>query len=62
VSLNQFIIGALTSATSGSRAETGEAQATGRVPRSLRLALIANAVVVALAAATAIVVLALGWR
>lgn len=61
VSLNQFIISALTSATSGRARADAPAKATG-APRSLRLALIANAIVVAFAAGTAIVVLALGWR
>jgi hypothetical protein len=54
VSLNQFIVSALTRAVSGESSEAaGDAPGGDRV-RSLRVALIANAIVVALAAATAI--------
>lgn len=55
VSLNQYIVSALGRAVSGE-----EPEATGPAAerdRSLRLALIANAVVVAIAAATAIALL-----
>jgi hypothetical protein len=66
VSLNQFIVAALARAVSGDQASEalGVAPTPGRerVPRSLRLALIANAVVITLAAATAIVLLVFAWR
>ena len=53
VSLNQFIVSALTQAVSGEASGAPVAPGAGR-ERSLRLALIVNAVVVAIAAATAI--------
>jgi hypothetical protein len=61
VSLNQYIVSAL------ARAVSGEQQAPAAAPeaqrdRSLRTALVVNAVVVALAALTAIVVLIAAWR
>jgi hypothetical protein len=62
VSLNQFIVSALTEAASGRQPAVSPTEPAARVPRSLRLALVANAVVVAIAAGTAIAVLALGWH
>jgi hypothetical protein len=62
VSLNQFIISALTGATSEPARRSGQAVTDGRMSRALRLSLIVNAVVVALAAATSILVLIFGWR
>jgi hypothetical protein len=62
VSLNQFIVSALTEAASGRQPAAAPAESSARVPRSLRLALVANAVVVAIAAGTAIAVLAFGWH
>jgi hypothetical protein len=62
MSLNQFIVSALTEATSGRHPASAATEASAGVPRSLRLALVANAVVVALAAGTAIAVLAFGWH
>jgi hypothetical protein len=62
VSLNQFIVATLSTATSEVIASAAPAERAARVPRSLRLALVANAIVVALAAGTVILVLALGWR
>jgi hypothetical protein len=64
VSLNQFILSALTGVTSPPLAQSGVASAEtgGRIPRAMRLSLIANAVVVAIAAATSILVLLFGWR
>ena len=53
VSLNQYIVSALARAVSGAATETTLGP-TGQRERSLRIALIANAVVVAIAAATAI--------
>ena len=61
VSLNQFIISALNRATADGERPTA-AEPHDRTPRSLRLALIANAIVVAFAAGTAIAVLVFGWR
>ena len=61
LSLNQYIVETLTRALEGE----GRADAAGRAsapPRSLRLALLANAVVVALAAATCVVLLVVAWR
>jgi HicB family len=66
VSLNQFIVAALARAVSGEQAREGLGVAPSagrdRVPSSLRLALIANAVVVTLAAATAIALLVFAWH
>ena len=53
VSLNQFIVSALARAVSDETSESAGAPEAQR-ERSLRIALIANAVVVAIAAATAI--------
>jgi hypothetical protein len=58
VSLNQFIVAALSRAASGEPVRDGSAP----VSPTLRLALIANAVVVAIAAATAIALLVIAWR
>jgi hypothetical protein len=61
VSLNQFIVAALSRAASGDGAAS-EPGAARPVPRTLRLALAANAVVVALAATTAIALIVIAWR
>ena len=53
VSLNQYIVSALARAVSGAATELTPGP-TAQRERSLRIALIANAVVVAIAAATAI--------
>jgi HicB family len=58
-SLNQYIVETLTRALEGDAADRGRDPAP---PRSLRLALLANAVVVALAAATCVVLLAVAWH
>ena len=61
LSLNQYIVETLTRALEGE----GKTDAAGREsapPRSLRLALLANAVVVALAAATCVVLLVVAWH
>ena len=60
VSLNQYIVSALARAVS-SEAPDASTPADGR-DRSLRLALIVNAVVVAIAAATAIALLIYAFR
>ncbi len=61
VSLNQFIVTALGRAVSGDPVEGDPATAPAR-ERSLRIALIVNAVVVAIAAATAIALLIYAFR
>lgn len=64
VSLNQYIVAALSRAVSGAEPD-GTPAPEGRprpLPRSVRLALGTNAVVVALAAITAVVVLVFGFR
>ena len=61
VSLNQFIVSALARAVSGEAPESPGAPEARR-ERSLRIALIANAVVVAIAAATAIGLLIYAFR
>lgn len=58
-SLNQYIVETLTHALEGDGRPT-DAPQERPTPRSLRLALVANAVVVALAAATCVVLLV--WR
>jgi hypothetical protein len=60
-SLNQYIVETLTRALDGAPVEP-EAGDRRRVPRSLRMALLVNAVVVALAAATCVVLLLVAWR
>jgi hypothetical protein len=60
VSLNQYIVSALARAVSG-EAEAGPLPG-GERERSLRIALIVNAVVVAIAAATAIALLIYAFR
>ncbi len=65
VSLNQYIVAALSRAVSGDAAPAPAAKqpASPRsLPRSVRTALVANAVVVALAAGTAIALLVFGWH
>ena len=61
VSLNQFIVAALSRAAAGEAVEPGAA--TDRpMSRSLRIALLVNAIVVALAAATAITLIVIATR
>jgi hypothetical protein len=60
VSLNQYIVSALARAVSGEEAPVVAEQV--RRDRSLRTALVVNAVVVALAAATAVVLLIVALR
>jgi hypothetical protein len=60
-SLNQYIVETLTGALEGeTRADRPPEERAA--PRSLRLALVANAIVVALAAATCVVLLVVTWR
>jgi hypothetical protein len=61
VSLNHWIVGALSRALAGE--EPAEAEAQSRtVPRELRLVLIVNALVIAVAMAVAITLIAIAWR
>jgi hypothetical protein len=59
VSLNQYIVEALTRTLTNA---PEAAEAARPVPRSLRLSLVANAIVVALAAATCVALLVVAWR
>jgi hypothetical protein len=59
-SLNQYIVETLTHALDG--AAPADAAEPRRVPRSLRVALIVKAVVVALAAGTCVVLLLFAWH
>jgi HicB family len=61
-SLNQYIVETLATALSGERSPTVAGDTSAAPPRSLRLALVVNAVVVALAAATCIALLVFAWR
>jgi HicB-like protein involved in pilus formation len=58
VSLNQFIVAALSRAASG---EDQRSDAPRPMSSTLRIALVVNAVVVAIAAATAIALLVVAW-
>ncbi len=60
-SLNQYIVETLTRALEG-EGKTDVAGPASAPPRSLRFALLANAVVVALAAATCVVLLVVAWH
>lgn len=60
-SLNQYIVETLTRGLEGAAAPP-EALEPRRVPRSLRAALLVNAVVVALAAATCVALLLFAWH
>ena len=60
-SLNQYIVETLTQALQGEGRTDASGRETGP-PRSLRFALLANAVVVALAAATCVVLLVVAWH
>lgn len=60
-SLNQYIVETLTRGLEGAAAPA-DAAGTRRVPRSLRVALLVNALVVALAAATCVVLLLFAWH
>jgi hypothetical protein len=58
-SLNQYIVETLTHALDGTAPTGAEPR---RVPRSLRVALLVNAVVVSLAAATCVALLLFAWH
>ena len=60
-SLNQYIVETLTHALEGAGRSEGPPPERN-APRSLRLALVANAIVVALAAATCVVLLVVTWH
>jgi hypothetical protein len=60
VSLNQWIVGALSRALVNEDASADTR--SRRVPRELRVVLIVNAVVIAVAAVTAIVLIAIAWH
>ena len=62
LSLNQYIVETLTQDARGRRRDRRVRPRESAPPRSLRLALFANAVVVALAAATCVVLLVVAWR
>ena len=61
VSLNQWIVAALSRAVAAEEGPEAE-PSTRRVPRELRVALIVNAVVVAVAAAIAIALIVIAWN
>lgn len=61
LSLNQYIVETLSGALEGDR-PASPAPEGHRAPRSIRVALVTNAIVVALAAGTCIAVLVLGLR
>jgi HicB-like protein involved in pilus formation len=62
VSLNQFIVAALSRAAAGEGTEAAGHAGPRPLSPTLRIALIANAVVVAVAAATAIALIVIAWR
>jgi len=62
LSLNQYIVETLSKTISGEAAAGDLVPHVARPPRSLRLALLANAIVVALAAATCVVLLLVALR
>jgi|SRR6478735_12342499 len=61
VSLNHWIVGALSRALANEDASAADAPPR-TVPRELRVALIVNAVVIAVAVAIAIVLIVLAWH
>jgi hypothetical protein len=62
VSLNQWIVAALSAAVANRGEQDSGARGPHSMSRELRMALIVNAVVVAAAAAVAIVVLVYAWN
>ena len=62
VSLNQWIVAALSRAVAGEDEPGGVERRSRTVPRELRVALIVNAVVVAVAATIAIVLIVIAWN
>jgi len=61
VSLNQWIVAALSRAAAGEEPAGEERRARG-IPRELRVALIVNACVVAIAAAIAVALIIIAWN
>jgi hypothetical protein len=61
LSLNQYIVETLTGALESKRGSESD-EVPGEAPKSLRFALLANAVVVVLAAATCVVLLLVALR
>jgi hypothetical protein len=62
VSLNQWIVAALSRAAAGEDEPAGVERRSRTVPRELRVALIVNAFVVAAAAAIAIALIVIAWN
>ena len=62
ISLNQLIVRTLSESLSGAEERPELEQQTRREPRLIRLALLANLVVVGLAAAVAVTLLIVAWR
>src|SRR3954469_12447166 len=62
VSLNQWIVAALSRAVAGNDTHVEGERGAGGVSRELRVALIVNAVVVAIAAAIAIALIVIAWN
>jgi hypothetical protein len=61
VSLNHWIVGALSRALVSEEAAGGDTGSRG-IPRELRVVLIVNAVVIAIAAAIAITLIVIAWH
>jgi hypothetical protein len=62
VSLNQWIVAALSRAVAGEDEPVGVERRSRAIPRELRVALIVNAFVVAVAAAIAIALIVIAWN
>ena len=62
VSLNQWIVAALSRAAAGAEAPAESEPRPRGIPRELRIALIVNAVVVAAAAVIAVVLIVVAWN
>jgi hypothetical protein len=62
VSLNQWIVAALSRAVAGEQKPPDADRPARGVPRELRVALLVNAVVVAIAAAIAIALIVIAWN
>jgi hypothetical protein len=62
ISLNQLIVRTLSESLAGSDGAADLERPAGREPRLIKLALLANLVVVGLAAAVAVILLIVAWR